>query len=414
MGQNNTRYKIYERSNRMKNYNIYNLDNDISYDNSKKKGEKLVEIKDSNITRDQFVYLKYVGDFEVVINKGTAFRCQGIDGENYYLVGDPAYDDQRVDLELYNDFIILFKFPEIPSSPKAYIPPRALLAIEPQVYRTCQFDPKCVGLFNFKISFDSDSDVRIGFDSSISSAFLEYRKSLDQILQIQSQFRKEYEMKKLNNTLEPHQTSFPLANWFCSNCNNLSNRNELVKELMKYITVDSYGSCLNNMPTSDFLKRSSEDPFNRKRNFIVRYKFTIVFENSICKDYVSEKVLDALAGGSVPVYMGHLNTLKYLPYKSFIFVGDFDSIEDLANYLKYLDQNQEEYNKYQIWRTNENAIEQWKGVNNYPNKPGFRINELLCPLLRQYQRSKNGIIPFKQLRYVPLKNVCFPPDFYFK
>ena len=38
------------------------------------------------------------------------------------------------------------------------------------------------------------------------------------------------------------------------------------------------------------------------------------------------------------------------PYKSFIHVEEFSSIKDLADYLLYLDKNDEEYNSYFQWK----------------------------------------------------------------
>ena len=41
---------------------------------------------------------------------------------------------------------------------------------------------------------------------------------------------------------------------------------------------------------------------------------------------------------------------KVAPPKSYIDVNDFNSVEELAKYLKYLDQNDEEYLSYFKWR----------------------------------------------------------------
>ncbi|KAK5581057.1 hypothetical protein RB653_001085 [Dictyostelium firmibasis] len=396
------------------NTNIYNVDNDDPYENTNIDGEGFVyNFKDLNISKNQIVFFKYIGRIDTSkIDLNPIIKCKGLDEKFYYIVRKPVHKNQKIEMEIRSDYKLDFEPPIKKLSTKNV--PRVLVSMEPQPNRACEFDKECFEFFNFKVSFESESDVRMGFDTQSSSAFGSYnRLSIQQITDIQNQFRKEYQTQKLNNKLEYHQKlSFPLANWFCSSCNPHSNRNEYVQELMKYIAIDSFGKCLNNMPTSDYLKRGSGDPFERKKQFITRYRFTIVFENSICKDYVSEKVLDALVSGSVPIFMAHPSTLKYLPYKSFIFVGDFESVEELANYLKYLDQNQEEYNKYHAWRTNQTAIEQWKGVNNYPNKPGFRFHQVQCPLLRHYQRWKIDAIPLKKLKYVPLKEVCLPSDYF--
>jgi len=39
--------------------------------------------------------------------------------------------------------------------------------------------------------------------------------------------------------------------WVASNCHSTNSREDFVKQLMKYINVDSYGKCLNNIPYPD-------------------------------------------------------------------------------------------------------------------------------------------------------------------
>ena len=52
----------------------------------------------------------------------------------------------------------------------------------------------------------------------------------------------------------------------------------------------------------------------------------------------------------VPVTFGLANYSLYGPPGSYINAFDYDSVEDLAKYLLYLDKNEEEYLKYFSWR----------------------------------------------------------------
>ena len=55
----------------------------------------------------------------------------------------------------------------------------------------------------------------------------------------------------------------------------------------------------------------------------------------------------------VPVVHGPTEKATYLqaaPSSSFIFVGDFENLKQLAEYLIMLDQNEEEYLKYFNWK----------------------------------------------------------------
>ena len=66
------------------------------------------------------------------------------------------------------------------------------------------------------------------------------------------------------------------------------------------------------------------------------YQFYLSFENSLCKDYATEKLFRALASDLVPVVMGGANYSKIVPPKSIINVEDFPSPEVLGKELKRL------------------------------------------------------------------------------
>ena len=82
----------------------------------------------------------------------------------------------------------------------------------------------------------------------------------------------------------------------------------------------------------------------------VKYKFYLSFENSLCEDYVTEKFFNILNYNLVPIVLGGANYSKFAPVKSFIDVRDFKSIAHLAEYIKYLDQNETAYSEYFEWK----------------------------------------------------------------
>ena len=69
--------------------------------------------------------------------------------------------------------------------------------------------------------------------------------------------------------------------WFVSNCNTRNKRLEYAKELGKYIDVDIYGNC----GTKQCPRSQSADCFK----MLDDYRFYLSFENSNCKDYITEK-----------------------------------------------------------------------------------------------------------------------------
>ena len=88
-----------------------------------------------------------------------------------------------------------------------------------------------------------------------------------------------------------------------------------------------------------------------KLDTIARYKFTLAFENSFSKDYVSEKLFDPLIAGSVPVYQGTSNIQDFAPADHcFINVNDFAGPRELAGYLRMLNEDSVQYEAYLAWK----------------------------------------------------------------
>jgi Glycosyltransferase family 10 (fucosyltransferase) C-term len=113
---------------------------------------------------------------------------------------------------------------------------------------------------------------------------------------------------------------------------------------MDYLPVDSYGKCFNNRKLPD------DSGWRSKLDTIARYKFTLAFENSISADYVTEKFFDALSAGSVPVYRGAPNIGDLAPGDGcFIDASQFRGPRELAEYLSYLDQHEEQFERYLCW-----------------------------------------------------------------
>ena len=154
------------------------------------------------------------------------------------------------------------------------------------------------------------------------------------------------------NTSEIYQKaqSFPkkkMVAWFVSHCKTSSDRESYVKELQKYIDVDIYGAC-------GPLKCSRETVGNPSDCYSMLerdYKFYLSFENSICKDYVTEKLETILHHFIVPVTLGGANYSQVAPPHSFINALDFESPRKLAEYLNFLDKNSSEYLKYFQWKS---------------------------------------------------------------
>ena len=79
------------------------------------------------------------------------------------------------------------------------------------------------------------------------------------------------------------------------------------------------------------------------------YMFYLSFENSICTDYITEKVYNALALNTVPVVMAGEVGEDRLPPHSVIDALQY-SPQQLADRLYHLIQHAEEYQQYFQWK----------------------------------------------------------------
>ena len=77
-------------------------------------------------------------------------------------------------------------------------------------------------------------------------------------------------------------------------------------------------------------------PCDDKHQLLSRYKFTIAYENTAYPGYVTEKVIDAMVAGSVPVYLGAPDVAEQLPAEAFIDARAFSSSHALADRLEQM------------------------------------------------------------------------------
>ncbi|XP_041043157.1 4-galactosyl-N-acetylglucosaminide 3-alpha-L-fucosyltransferase 9-like [Carcharodon carcharias] len=132
-----------------------------------------------------------------------------------------------------------------------------------------------------------------------------------------------------------------LVCWVVSHWNINHARVKYYNEFRKYINISTYGRA--------FGKRLEDNQFIPT---IAACKFYLAFENSIHKDYITEKLYNPLRVGTVPVVLGpsRKNYENYIPADSFIHVDDFHSAKELVDYLHKLDGNKDLYMQYFKWR----------------------------------------------------------------
>ncbi len=86
---------------------------------------------------------------------------------------------------------------------------------------------------------------------------------------------------------------------------------------------------------------SNRGAVTNKLETLSNYRFCIAFEN--CDDapgYITEKLLDCLLAGVVPIYWGAPNVTDHIPKDCFIDVRDFASYEELLKFVRDIDYTQ--------------------------------------------------------------------------
>jgi hypothetical protein len=111
---------------------------------------------------------------------------------------------------------------------------------------------------------------------------------------------------------------------FCSffYSNPVAHRESFCRALSRYKQVDCPGRSLRNMPPIDD-GTAGPDKWTRKREFLAQYRFTIAFENTRAPGYRTEKILDPMLAGSIPIYWGDPRIAAEFNPRSFILASDY-------------------------------------------------------------------------------------------
>lgn len=153
-----------------------------------------------------------------------------------------------------------------------------------------------------------------------------------------------------------------------SNCVTPSKRELYVEQLKYYVNITERGQC-SGIKCDDTCAR----------NQIAQHRFYFAFENSVCRDYITEKIFNRIGKLIVPIVLNRSIYDGILVPGSFIAVDDFESPRELADYLEYLARNNTAYLKYFEW------------TKHYKKpKPTAQYCHL-CKYLHEHWKENNGL-----------------------
>ena len=182
--------------------------------------------------------------------------------------------------------------------------------------------------------------------------------------------------------------------WAVSNCRTRSRRETYVEELKRHIEIDIVGKC-----GDDVCEKNAPCINELFRN----HKFYLAFENSLCVNYITDKVWLRLQEGIVPIVLGGGDYKSYLPAHSYIDVRDYSSPKTLASYLHELDNDDNLYNEYFAWEHNCTC-------HNGRELPG---NTLLCHICRFMNENVNEVNIIPDVNIFWNKAMCMPTEKYY-
>lgn len=87
-----------------------------------------------------------------------------------------------------------------------------------------------------------------------------------------------------------------------------------------------------------FIKKSYRGKIPDKLPVLEKYKFSLIFENCIFDGWITEKIVDSMYAGCVPIYWGAPDITDYVPANCFIDYRKFKDFSELDYFLKNMDE----------------------------------------------------------------------------
>ncbi|EFO83237.1 hypothetical protein CRE_13561 [Caenorhabditis remanei] len=157
----------------------------------------------------------------------------------------------------------------------------------------------------------------------------------------------------------------------------------LTGKIVVYAATPFFGSPI----TNSYLKNCPESVKGVKSTKLQAtardpYKFTIAFENSNCKDYVTEKFWRKAGRYKVVPIVMERKIYKNLgiPDDMYIAIDDYPNLTDFVEHIQKISENETEYIKYHKWRENYRIVD--------TNEDNYGFCQLCQKLGKQMTKKK--------------------------
>ena len=137
---------------------------------------------------------------------------------------------------------------------------------------------------------------------------------------------------ELEEGWDVHAEKKDFCSFVVSNPHN-ERRNAAFEALSRYKRVDSGGRFLNNVG----------GPVKDKLAFDSTHKFSLCFENGAHSGYTTEKIMNAFAARTIPIYWGDPEINRVFNPKAFVNASDYASLDELVEEIKRIDNDDQRY-----------------------------------------------------------------------
>ena len=176
-------------------------------------------------------------------------------------------------------------------------------------------------------------DYAIGFDRlSFEDRYIWFPNYL-----MNPKYEKDLELLKCKHTDEQieKKPKSEFCSFVVSNGVGSQMRVRFFELLNHYKTVNSGGKYLNNIG----LPQGVDDKFD----FQVKHKFSIAFENSSHRGYCTEKIVEAFAAGTIPIYWGDPCVTEIFNERAMVIVKDEIHFEEAIEQIIEINENDNLY-----------------------------------------------------------------------